>query len=96
MNNLSCCSGVLGIVWIGYEDAEIKGWRQRKDSLLQVLQKPASRYVIHSVSFGSEPLFSWSISDIYVNELWKLKAALKQVDIPLTVSEVNQFFLKVW
>ena len=88
MNGSSYCSGVLGIVWIGYEDEEIKGWRQRKDSLLQVLQKPASRYVIHSVSFGSEPLYSWSISDIYVSELWKLKDALKQVDIPLTVSEV--------
>jgi hypothetical protein len=83
------CSGVLGIVWHGYSDSEISKWEQRKNSLLAVLKKPLSKYVIHSVSFGSEPLFSWSISGIFVAELQKMKTALKALDIPLTVSEVS-------
>jgi len=85
-NNL----GVLGIVWHGYDDAEIAGWRQREDSLLKVLREnPLAPYVIHSVSFGSEPLFSWSISDIYVDEFNKLKAELADMGIPITVSEMK-------
>ena len=56
---------------------------------MAVLRKPLGRYVIHSVSFGSEPLFSWSISDVFVAELEKIKAELKVLDVPLTVSEVS-------
>jgi hypothetical protein len=51
-----------------------------------------SKYVIHSVSFGSEPLFSWSISGTFVAELQKIKGELKTLDIPLTVSEVSHLF----
>jgi hypothetical protein len=82
-------SGVLGIVWHGYSDAELNKWQDRKRALLAVLKKPLSKYVIHSVSFGSEPLFSWSISGTFVAELQKIKGELKTLDIPLTVSEVS-------
>lgn len=82
-------SGVLGIVWFGYDDEEIKTWKERESSLLANLKKPLSKYVIHSVSFGSEPLFSWSISDTYVAELEKIKGELKILGVPLTVSEVG-------
>jgi len=47
------------------------------------------KYVIHSVSFGSEPLYSWSISDTFVPEMLKLKTQLQQIGVPLTVSEVS-------
>jgi hypothetical protein len=89
--NLYYYSGVLGIVWFGYDDEEIKTWKERESSLLANLKKPLSKYVIHSVSFGSEPLFSWSISDTFVAELEKIKSELKELDIPLTVSEVSSF-----
>jgi hypothetical protein len=92
--NLYYSSGVLGIVWFGYDDQEIKTWRQRESSLLANLKKPLSKYVIHSVSFGSEPLFSWSISDIYVAELQKLKGELQTLGVPLTVSEVDSSFFR--
>lgn len=86
-----CVRGVLGIVWFGYDDEEIRPWKQREESLLTVLRKPLGKYVIHSVSFGSEPLFSWSISDTFVPEMLSLKAQLKQIGVPLTVSEVSEF-----
>ncbi|CAF1196221.1 unnamed protein product, partial [Didymodactylos carnosus] len=82
--------GVLGIVWHGYGDEE-KGWQERKKSLMTVLAKPLSKYVIHSVSFGSEPLYSWSVGGgySYLNELMAIKAELKPLGIPLTVSEMK-------
>lgn len=64
-------------------------WGARKDSLLNVLtNNPLAKYVIHSVSFGSEPLFSWNISDTYAKEFTALKARLKALGYPITVSEV--------
>ncbi len=92
IHNSYYCSGVLGIVWHGYSDAELNKWQDRKRALLAVLKKPLSKYVIHSVSFGSEPLFSWSISGTFVAELEKIKGELKALEIPLTVSEVNHLF----
>ena len=59
---------------------------------MAVLRKPLSKYVIHSVSFGSEPLFSWSISNTFVMELEKIKGELRTLGIPLTVSEVSKSF----
>ena len=85
-------SGVLGIVWHGYSESELNTWQARKNSLMAVLKKPLSKYVIHSVSFGSEPLFSWSISGTFVAELEKIKGELKALGIPLTVSEVCYLF----
>lgn len=85
-------SGVLGIVWHGYSDAELNKWQQRKAALMTVLKRPLGKYVIHSVSFGSEPLFSWSISNTFVMELEKIKGELKALGVPLTVSEVNRSF----
>lgn len=68
-------------------------WGARKDNLLKVLREnPLAKYVIHSVSFGSEPLFSWNISDTYVKEFIALKAALKALGYPITVSEVISHF----
>ncbi|CAF1318552.1 unnamed protein product [Adineta steineri] len=87
-NNL----GVLGIVWHGYSDSELNKWEERKNALMAVLKKPLSKYVIHSVSFGSEPLFSWSISGTFVAELTKIKTELKALSIPLTVSEMKYGF----
>lgn len=64
-------------------------WGARKDNLLKVLtENPLAKYVIHSVSFGSEPLFSWNISDTYAKEFTALKAKLKALGYPITVSEV--------
>ncbi|KAI5776269.1 hypothetical protein EDC01DRAFT_485640 [Geopyxis carbonaria] len=88
-NNL----GVLGIVWHGYDPEEESHWRERKDSLLAVLRdNPLAKYTIHSVSFGSEPLFSWSISDIYAAEFTALKDELQKLDVPITVSEMKYGF----
>lgn len=80
---------MLGIVWHGYSEAELSKWQERKRALMAVLKKPLSKFVVHSVSFGSEPLFSWSISGTFVNELNIIRNELKALDIPLTVSEVR-------
>lgn len=80
---------MLGIVWHGYNPSEEAMWVNRKNNLIKVLtENPLAKYVIHSVSFGSEPLFSWSISDIYAAEFTKLKTQLKTLGYPITVSEV--------
>ena len=80
--------GVHALIWFGFDGGN--QWESRRDALFASLHSnPKAKYVTRVVQFGSEPLYDNVLPhDQLAAQVTAAKAALADLNIPVTVSEL--------
>jgi exo-beta-1,3-glucanase (GH17 family) len=86
--------GVHALIWFGFTGGN--QWMTRRDTLFRSLHNnPKAKFVTRAVQFGSEPLYDsvLSVTEL-ANQVQAAKAALADLDIPVTISEMAYGYQK--
>jgi len=86
--------GVHALIWFGF-DGDSK-WKTRRDNLFASLHSnPKAKYVTRVLQFGSEPLYDSVLSvSALATQVTQAKAALADLEIPVTISEMAYGYQK--
>jgi exo-beta-1,3-glucanase (GH17 family) len=86
--------GVHALIWFGFDGSD--QWMTRRDELFSSLHSnPKAKFVTRALQFGSEPLYDsvLSVADLAA-QVVAAKAALSDLQIPVTISEMAYGYQK--